>query len=110
MYVKYQSEDNIICKPATMSVFDIIYQKVFLHQPNLYRRIFFKNSVWFVYIPSTGNRAVASSELIETQIEIIKPNNDTLYVCCVYRLQIFATAQTLISTEFEKKRHFDFNK
>lgn len=41
MYVKYQSEDNIICKPATMSVFDIIYQKVFLHQPNLYRRIFF---------------------------------------------------------------------
>lgn len=46
---------------------------------------------------------MASSELIETQIEIIKPNNDTLSVCCVYRLQIFATAQTLISTEFEKK-------
>lgn len=45
---------------------------------------------------------MASSELIETQIEIIKPNNDTLSVCCVYRLQIFATAQILISTEFEK--------
>lgn len=64
-----------------MSVFDIIYQKVFLHQPNLYRRIFFFN----------------------LKFSSIKPNNDTLYVCCVYRLQIFATAQTLISTEFEKK-------
>lgn len=45
---------------------------------------------------------MASSELIETQIEIIKPNNDTLSVFCVYRLQIFATAQILISTEFKK--------